>query len=113
MIRVRALRRDCRIDVCFPCFGHSSKQFYQLLTDEGPLGGAVAVLELRLRFHDDATSLIKHLTAVSRPPKPTQPLPKPKPSGAKQPSGGGKAGGGPNTSSTPGGSGAGGKAGGR
>ena len=66
-----------------------------------------------LRFHDDATSLIKHLTAVSRPPKPTQPLPKPKPSGAKQPSGGGKAGGGPNTSSTPGGSGAGGKAGGR
>ena len=39
-----------------------------------------------LRFHDDATSLIRHLTAVATPPKPvkvptppTQPKPKPKP----------------------------------
>jgi PPM family protein phosphatase len=64
-----------------------------------------------LRFHDDATSLIKHLTAVARPPEPTRPLPKPKPSGAKRSSGGGKPGG-SNTPSARGGSGAGGKAGG-
>jgi protein phosphatase len=76
-----------------------------------PLSAQSDATDHTLRFHDDATSLVKHLTAVARPPEPTRPLPKPKPSAAKRSSGGGKPGG-SNTPSARGGSGAGGKAGG-
>ena len=76
-----------------------------------PLSAQSDATDHTLRFHDDATSLVKHLTAVARPPEPTRPLPKPKPSGAKGSRGGSKPGG-SNTPSARGGSGAGGKAGG-
>jgi protein phosphatase len=60
-----------------------------------PPGERSSATNHELRSKDDATSLVKHLTAVARPPKPPQPLPRlPKPrkqgNAGKQPRTGGR-----------------------
>jgi protein phosphatase len=77
-----ALYRGLPYELPFGLKLYSEQYAAPIQTSSLPRSSRESAIDHTLRFHDDAVSLIRHLVAVSKPPKPVrvpQPPPKPKP----------------------------------